>query len=211
MVQRFKGDETELQIEAAGEVAFDVCKTSLDEFYADAFEASDFLLSLYDEGRMPFSDRIPRNAFVDFLRKAIPQFPVTGTFESYLFIIEALFGAGSDVQFTVPAPGKLQISVSATSAISFEFVGREVVDGAYVEVEMIDSDGEILEFRGISGIDSEAKLDGLLSELIPAGIYPEIELIFFTLSSFVGDDGAGGVDFMVDHDGNQLVFFEIGD
>ncbi len=207
MTQNFKGDTAELNIEAAGKPAFDVCSLALDEFFDQAYNTSDFLLALYDEGRMPFSARIPRSSFVAFIRQALQTFHVTGTFESYIFIVNAIFGSGSQILFDVTGPGELEMVINAAASLDFDFVGREFVDGEYVAIDMITSIGEGIQFSGLSGIDSEAGLKSLLSELVPAGISPDISLVFFTLSYFISDAG----DFMLDHLGNQIVFFELGE
>jgi hypothetical protein len=75
MTQNFKGDSTELKYLAAGEPAFEITRVSLHEFFQGCYDADEFLLMLYDSGRMPFSSRVPREAFVNFIRQAIPDFP----------------------------------------------------------------------------------------------------------------------------------------
>jgi hypothetical protein len=204
ITQKFKGDDTELKMEAAAESAFDLCDVSLDKFYQEGYDASPFLLMLYDEGRMPFSDRVPRDSFVEFIREALERFPFTGTFESYIFILQAIFGPGSGVLFNVPAAGKLEILVNASSSLEFDLVAREVIEGVITEFTMVDYLGNTLTARGLSGIDSEFELQMLLAELIPAGIFPDITLAFFALYSFVDylDNS------IVDHLGNQIVFIE---
>lgn len=207
MTQKFKGDQIELNIESAGSLPFDFCSAALDEYFDGCYEASDFLLAQYDAGKMPFSDRVPRDSFVAFIKQAIPNFPVTGTFESYIFIIQSIFGEGSGILFNVPAAGKLSMIVNAASSLEFDLVAREFVDGAYVLSTFATIDGFGLQSRGISGIDSQAKLTQLLSELIPAGVFPDITLAFFALYSFASSSG----DLMIDNLGNQIVFFETGE
>lgn len=204
ITQKFKGDPTELKYEAAAKPAIDVADAGLDQFLDQGYDASPFLLMLYDEGRMPFSDRVPRDSFVEFIREALDRFPFTGTFESYIFILEAIFGSGSGVIFDVPAPGKIEMLVNASSSIEFGLQIKEIVEGVAVISDLIDSEGNILTARGISGIDSEFELQTLLAELIPAGIFPDITLAFFALYNFVDDDDNS----IVDHLGNQIVFIE---
>ena len=204
MTQKFKGDATELKMEAAAKPAFDLCSVALDSFYDGCYSAEDFLLMLYDEGRMPFSDRVPRDSFVSFITEAIPNFPNTGTFESYLFILKAVFGEESTISFTVPAAGKLQIDVNASTALLFGFQAREFVGAHYDFYDMVTDDGDSIVFQSISGIESSAQLNALLNELFPVGIFTEITLSFFTLYDFIDDGGA----FMIDNSGNQLVFYE---
>lgn len=204
ITQKFKGDSTELKMEAAAEAAFDVVSVGLDAFNEEGYNASPFLLMLYDEGRMPFADRVPRDSFVAFIKEALTRFPFTGTFESYIFIIESIFGEGSGVLFDVPAAGKLEILVNAASSIESDFTTSTVVSGSIQTDTVVDDLGNVLVFAGLSGIDSEFELKTLLSEIIPAGIYPDVTLAFFALYSFVNETNTS----IVDHFGNQIVFIE---
>lgn len=208
--QYFKGDPLELKMDAAGRRAFDITDGALDSYWTNAYTAADFLLMLYDTGRMPFSDRVPREAFVGFIRMMIPNFSVIGTFEAYLFIIQSIFGASSNVLFDVPGPGQLSMIIATPATLEFDWQGQEVGSSGYQSFGMQTSDGYDLQFRGISGIDSEPKLKQLLSELIPLGVFTSITLQFFRLSVFVGQDSVGAQDAIVDHLGNQIVFFETG-
>lgn len=195
-------------MEAAAKPAFDVCSTSLTEFNNGSYEASPFLLMLYDEGRMPFSDRVLRDTFVEFFKEALTRFPFTGTFESYVFILRAIFGDSAQILFDVPAPGKLDITVNTELTVSYDFIAREFVGGEYVDSEIIDSGGNNLVFTGISGIDSQYQLQQLLSELVPAGIYLLLTLTNFTLNDFIAEDSGGNFDEIIDSDGNSIVFIE---
>lgn len=204
ITQKFKGDPIELQMEAVAKPAFDLCSASLSDFAAAGYSASPFLLMLYDSGRMPFSDRVPRDSFVSFFKEALARFPFTGTFESYLFILQAIFGDGSGVLFSVPGPGQLSITVSAAKTLTFDFIATEFVDGSFVQTVLVDALGEVLTFNGASGIDSAYKLSQLLAELIPSGIFPALTLTFFTLSEFISSSG----DNLTDNLLNQIVFME---
>jgi hypothetical protein len=207
--QKFKGDAVELQMEAAAAPAFDICSAALDDFYTLGYDSAPFLLMLYDQARAPYSDRVPRDSFVSFIKEALIRFPFTGTFETYIFIIRAIFGEDSGILFDVPAPGKMSMLVSANASIGFDFIGRELTDGVYQTFSLVNGDGDTLLFTGISGIDNEYELNLLLSELIPAGIYPEVSLAFFLLSEFL-DHQPSGDYVVIDHLGNTIVFFETG-
>lgn len=205
--QKFKGDDLELQMEASASPAFDLVGAALDDFLANGFNADPFLLMLFDEGRAPFSARVPRDSFVEFIKEALVRFPNTGTFETYLFILEKVFGEGSGVLFDVPAPGKLELLVNASSSIEYTFVAREFIDGHFVNSDLVTASGDTITFRGISGIDSEYKLSQLLAELIPAGIWPDVTLAFFSVYDAVAYEG-GSFYNLVDNSGNQIIFFE---
>lgn len=209
MVQNFKGDDTELKMQAVAEPAMTVCSNSLDAYFAGAYSASDFLLAVYDAGRMPFSERVPRDSFVDFFNQALQMFPFTGTFESYCFILKSIFGEESEILFEVTAPGKLQITVDSEALLNFDWILTERVDGVDVVYEMVTSDGYTLGFTGIPGIDSQSKIEQLISELIPNGIVPIVIFEQFDVSNFVANDDMGVLDSVVDTLGNQIVFFEL--
>lgn len=209
MTQNFKGDALELKMQNVAGPVFDQTDLALNDFYEGAYESSPFLLMLYDEGRMPFSDRIPRDAFVDFIKEALRNFPVTGTYESYLFVLRSIFGADAEIFFDVPAAGKLTISINASTNTEYDFIAREFVDGEYVFHEMIDYDLNTLTFRGIAGIESEYELSLLFSEIMPAGIFPTIQLTFISRYDFIGEDGDGIYDVITDI-GDQIIFYEIG-
>jgi hypothetical protein len=205
-MQNFKGDDLEKKFEAVGQPSLDITGIALDDFTVGAFEASPFLLMLYDSGRMPFSNRIPRKVFVDFIKKALENFPVTGTFEAYLFVLRQIFGDASEIFFDIPNPGKLEIDINATATLEFEFLGREFVSGAYQFFDITDDDDNILVFRGIAGIDTEHELKLLFSEIMPIGITPNVALTFYLFYSFIADDG----DNMITDIGDQILFREIG-
>lgn len=209
MAQNFKGDATELKMQAVMNPVFDITDIALNEYFEQGFDSNAFLLLLYDERRMPFSERINRDAFIQFIKEALRNFPFTGTFESYLFILRAVFGADSDVMFTVPAPGKLEIAVDAFSEVSFDFIGREEVGGVYSEFTVATNEGDDIVFRGISGIQTEYELNLLFSEIMPAGIVPTISLDFVAKYFWIAEDGDGISD-MVDSLGNQIIFIELG-
>lgn len=210
MTQNFKGDATELKMQNVVNPLLDQTNSALDDFYENGFNASPFLLMLYDEGRMPFSERIPRDAFVEFIKEALANFPVTGTFESYLFVLRAVFGPQTEVFFDIPIPGKLTIDINAIANSEFEFIAREFVDGAYEFSNVVDYDLNLLTFRGIPGIDNEYELGLLFSEVMPAGIVPDINLTFFSYSSWIAEEPSSVFYDMIDDDGNNIVFREIG-
>ncbi len=204
ITQKFKGDQTELKMEAAATGAFDVCNVGLDDFSEGAYHGAPFLLEMYDSGRMPFADRVPRDSFVAFIEEALVRFPFTGTFESYIFILQAIFGEGSGVLFEVPGPGKIEIAVNAASSLSFDWEGREISGGSAEDFDIVDHLGNQIVFGGVAGIDSESELQMLLAEIIPAGVFAAVTLAFFALFNFVDDEDNS----IVDHLGNQIVFIE---
>lgn len=201
MTQKYKGDALELKFDEAGKPAMAICGAALDDYYENAYSAQEFLLMLYDQGRMPFGSKIPRDDFVRFIIEAIPGFAVTGTFRMMIFLFKSLFGELTDIIFTVPAPGRLQVDVNASTLLEFNaiFVEQDGETG-----NIIDHTGNELVFSAVSGIDTQYEFNQIMSEIFPAGIYPEVTLSFFTQYQWIDDVG----DNIVDTFGNNIVFVE---
>lgn len=206
MIQNFKGDSTELKMQAVADPLLNVTDAALNDFYSGGFDASPFLLAMYDDGRMPFSERITRETFVDFVRQALANFPFTGTFEIYLLILKSIFGENAEIRFEIPAAGKLSIDVEAVANSEFTFLGREFISGHFEFFDMIDDEGDTLILRGVVGIDTEYELNLLFSEIMPAGISPDITLGFFEISDFAGE----GDDLIVTEEDFGIIFIEGG-
>lgn len=207
--QHFKGDATELKMQEVVEPIFDQTNAALNEFYENAFTSAAFLLMLYDAGRMPFSERINRDAFIQFITQAFANFPVIGTFESYIFILQSIFGLDSDITFTVHAAGKLNIDVNAYSELTFGFIARELVGGVYIYYDMVDFENDPLVLRGVAGIQTQYELELLFSEIMPAGIFPTITLDFVGKFFWISEESGDSFE-MVDISGNQIIFYELG-
>lgn len=206
----FKGDADEIKMDTSGSGPIDTIALALDQFFDEAFECSEFLLMLYDEGRMPFSDRVPREAFVNFLVQCIANANFIGTYESYLFLVNGIFGQGSSIFFEETDPGVVTMTISSEATTRFGFIVREISSGGdYEYFDIVTSNNETLEFVGFPGIDSEAELKRLLAEFIPAGIYADITLIFFSTSLFLVEDD-DGESTIVDELNNDIIFFELG-
>lgn len=208
-MQNFKGDALELKMQSVADPVFDQTDLALDEFYSGGFDCNEFLLMLYDESRMPFSERINRDAFIGFIKEALINFPFIGTFESYIFILLSIFGDHSIIEFTLSDPGKLAIKINAVVDIDYDFISREFINGAYSFYEMIDYDDANITFRGISGIDTQYELDLLFSEIIPAGITPTVTLFFFSEYDWL-DDEVSDEFTIIDDDDDKIIFIEGG-
>ncbi len=95
----FKGDEDELKFYNAAAPVMDKISDDLDLFFNGAYTASPFILMLYDDKRIPFAERIKRLAFVEFVKEMFSRYSFVGSFESYLFVLRAIFGAESEITF----------------------------------------------------------------------------------------------------------------
>lgn len=205
MKQFKEGSANELKFIEAGASAFDVTSDSLDSMFEGASTSTPFLLMLYDEGRVPYYQRIKRDAFVNFYKEALTWFPTMGTFEAYLFILRAVFGVESEFFFDSSDPGTLQITINIANEFTFDFIGYDSIG----EFEMVTDEGDTLVFRSVSGLESEYDVELFFSELIPIGIIPTFNINFYDYSYFVAEDDSTLYD-VIDDDGNQIVFYEIG-
>jgi hypothetical protein len=205
-LELFKENAEEIKVTDAVSPVFDSTSAELDLMFANGSTAASFLLMLYDNKLVPYWQRIKRDAFVNFYLEALAQFPVTGTFESYLFILRAIFGVESEIIFAVPAAGKLEITLNVVNELTFDFIGYDADGEFFIETQ----DGlYTLAFRGLSGFESDHDLELLFSELVPEGIFYTLFINFYEYSYFVGEVSDVLYD-IVDTSGNNIVFYEIG-
>jgi len=176
MSQLFKGDSSEMQFYESGLPIMEELSLQKQLFFDDAYACHILGELLYDSNRMPLANAIPRVIFRESFDAVIDAFLVSGSFESYLTVFRKIFGDDVEVDFTVLAPGKLQIDITATQIELYDFVARTIVDNAYVFDEIIDDEGDNIAFQTIKGFQSQYELEQMLFELVPAGIFTDINL-----------------------------------
>jgi hypothetical protein len=176
-MQYFKGDETELKFYASAEPVMSALSAQKDAFFDGAYSC--FLLGelLYDNERAPLSKAIKRSIFRESFATIFDAFTEAGSFESYLTVFRNIFGDDVSVEFTVPAPGKLQIDIEAAGFALDDFITRYIVDNEYIFDEILEEiPGDNIAFQTIKGFTSQYELEQMLYEMVPAGIYTEISL-----------------------------------
>lgn len=175
-MQYFKGDEDELKMAAAGNDLMTQASDAKTEFFNDAYGC--FVLGelLYDTGRAPLANAIPRDIFRETFESVFDSFVEAGTFESYMNVFRKVFGDDVGVVFTVPAPGKLLIDITSAGFVISEFLARQVEDNSYVFYNMIDDEDDFIVFQTVKGFTSQYELEQMLFEMVPDGIYTEITL-----------------------------------
>ncbi len=175
-VQYFKGDDTEKKMAQCAGPIMEIMLSQKDDFFDEAYAC--FLLGelLYDNDRAPLSNAIKRSIFRESFATIFDAFLLAGSFESYLTVFRNIFGDDVVVEFTVPAPGKLQIDVEATGVEISDFVARRIEDEEYVFDEVIDNEDDNIVFQTVKGFTSQYELEQMLYEMVPAGIYTEITL-----------------------------------
>lgn len=209
-LQKFKiNDTVEQKFIDIGQGVLSLIDQDLDAFYENGSESDPFLLMLYDEGRMPFSQRVPRNAFISFFRNLTDRFPFMGSFESFIFIMKQIFGETTEILFEIPSPGILEVVVNAGQSVDYEAIAREFTPpDVLTNYQLVTDDEDQLIFRGIAGISTEAELNLLFAEIIPAGVIRHITLNSFLITSFIAEDD-DGISTMVTSFDDLIIFYEI--
>lgn len=176
MTQFFKGDATEIKFYQSAQPTFEINSAAKSTFFAEAFSSYVLGELLYDNGLSPLAKAIPRTIFRESFQTVFDAFISAGTFESYLTVFRNIFGDDVEVEFTVPAPGKLNIDITATGVVLNNFVARRIDNNAYVNDQVIDDENDNIVFQSVKGFESQYELEQMLFELVPGGIYTVITL-----------------------------------
>lgn len=177
MAQFFKGDTTEQKYLACVEPLSDNYSLEKDEFFEDAYNC--FLLGdlLFENELAPLANAIPQEIFRESFSEIFTAFESAGTFEAYLTVFRKIFGEDVEVTFTVPDPGKLQIDIVAEGVVLSDYVAKVIENNDHVLYEIITQDGvDNIAFQTIKGFQSQYELEQMLFEMVPDGIYTEINL-----------------------------------
>lgn len=180
-MQNFKGDADELKFKAGAADAFDTIDLLKDTFFDECFECFKLGEVIWDSGRSPLSNAIERAIFRESFPEIFDAFVAGGTFEAYLTVFAKIFGEDASVEFTVPAPGKLEINIEADGVELSEFIARYISSNAYVLDTIITQDAvDTIVFQTIKGFQSEYELEQMLFEMVPGGIFTTITLTLGT-------------------------------
>lgn len=175
-MQYFKGDATELKYDAAGEPILTAISGQLDDFFEGAYETGPLGDLIFDDLRSPLSNAISRDIFRLAFKEIFDAFVNVGTFEAYITVFKKIFGDDVQVNFTVPAAGKLNIDIVAAGVELTEFITRYIQNNQYIIDEIVDDVDDNIVFQSIKGFTSQYELEQMLFEMVPAGIYTEITL-----------------------------------
>lgn len=175
-MQYFKGDADELKMIAVATPAMDTVSSDKDDFLAGCYEAAPLGDIIYEDARSPLANAIVQDIFRTSFKQIFDAFIESGTFESYLTVFQKIFGEEVVVEFTVPDPGKLQINIEADGVELSDALVREIQDNQYILDELIDDEDDNIAFQTLKGFTSQYELEQMLFELVPAGVYTEINL-----------------------------------
>ena len=179
-MQNFKGSDTvEKQFEDSGEPILTLLSSHKDDFYTDAFQSAPLGDVIHDSKRAPLTNAIKKEIFRIAFKEIFDAFVKVGTFEAYLTVFRKIFGDDVIVTFTVPAAGKLNIAIEAAGIELTDFVARVIESNAYVYYNVITQDGvDQIVFQSIQGFTTQYELERMLFEMVPAGIFTDIDLTF---------------------------------
>ncbi len=177
-MQNFKGDETELKFRNSAEPVLSDLSLAKDDFYEGCFETAPLGDIIHESNRSPLTNAVKKEIFRLAFKEIFDAFIQVGTFEAYITVFKKIFGDSSTVTFTVPAAGKLNISIEATEIVLSDFISRTIEDNAYEFDEIVDYDLDNIAFQSIQGFATQYELEQMLFEMVPAGIFTDIDLTF---------------------------------
>jgi len=175
-VQFFKGNDTEIKVASVGSDVADLLSIQRDLFLDGAYGCGPLGDLLHDTDRTPLARGIKIEIFRTFFQELFDSFVHCGTFESYITVFTAIFGDDTEITFTVPGNGKLDIDVVATDVTLANFVSRYVDGTSYVFDNMVTEDGDNIMFQYLIGFKTQYELEQLLFEMVPMGVYTTITL-----------------------------------
>ncbi len=204
-MQKFKGDATELKMIECAKSLFDDLSAEKTTFFEQCYSAGPLGDILWTDERAPLSQTIKQDVFRDAFQAIFEEYRHSGTFESYNAIFDQIFGTQCEVEFTVPAPGKLNIDIvaggfsiddiiddvgdslitqdgvdhiitkSRSTSSDFAIVSTFIA-GVETIYELVDSDGDNILFQFVKGFKTPYELEQMLFEFVPAGIFTTVTL-----------------------------------
>lgn len=175
-MQLYKGDSDELKMIAVTETILLNNSQSKDAFLLDAYNAEPLGDLISNELRSPLAKAIPLVIFRNSFKEIFDAFVKVGSFEAYLTVFRKIFGETVDVDFTVPAAGKLTIDITSDGVELTNFITRYIQDNAYLFDNIVDDVDDQIVFQTIKGFQSQYELERMLFEMVPAGIFTDISL-----------------------------------
>lgn len=202
MVEAFRQtDAVEKKVADAASPALALCGDALDDFFAGAetcFRLGDVIFELK---RAPLVDAISQETFRRGFYAIFDLFTRPGTFEYYLSVFRAIFGENVYVEFSIPAPAHLKITLTVLDTSLENAAYREVEGMAYVVGDILTTEGDELIFQVDLGPKSQSEFDIIMLELVPAGIFLDGELTT-EFTALLDEDG----EVLTDEDDFPLTF-----
>jgi len=176
-MQPFKGDYLEGQFYNSFAPIARLLSNDKNLFMEGAYTAGPLGDLIYDLGAAPLTNAIKKSIFRDVFNELFNEaFVQVGTFEAYISVFKKIFGDTVVITFTVPAPGKLTIDIEAAGVELSNWVAQHIESNAYVYDKVVTQDGDYIVFQTIKGFQSQYELEQMLYEMVPAGIFTDINL-----------------------------------
>lgn len=175
-MQYFKGDDTEKKYVEAFASILENIAIQRDLFNVDAYQACPLGDLLWEDMRAPLAKAIKKEIFRKAFGELVEAFFEVGTFEAYLTVFQKIFGDDVGVEFTVPGPGQLKIVIAAAGFDLSDLAARRIEGGEYSFDELVDDEGDNIIVQTIIGFQSQYELEQMLFEMVPAGIFTDIDL-----------------------------------
>lgn len=134
------------------------------KFFDDAYYA--YPLADYLYGKVPASIAMPIAEWRNSFNHTIQAFNLSGTFETYLTMLHALFGVDAIITFVVAAPAELEITINITNN---QGTTEDVFITEAEESIVDDEDNEIVFIKILEQIN-DADLQQVLQATSPVGI-----------------------------------------
>lgn len=165
VVQLFDNKADTLQFYTAFLGLYNFLATERVKFWDDAYYA--YALADYLYGKVPASIAMPIDEWRKSFNHTIQAFNLSGTAETYLTMLRALFGINTVITFTVTAPAVLEIEIDVsgnTSGIEEDFFIDDLAE------EIVTDENENIIFIKVLGQLSNADLQAVLQATVPVGI-----------------------------------------
>lgn len=175
-MQFFKRDSEELKYYETGRTILESLSDQKTTFFNECYGC--FVLGelLYDNNFAPLANAIPRAIFRESFATIFESFISAGSFESYITVFKNIFGDAVEVTFTVPSPGKLNIDIVAAGLEIYGMTIRQITGDAYEYFTLVDDEGDRIVLQAVKGFESQYELEQMLFEMVPAGIFTQINL-----------------------------------
>lgn len=177
MTQLFKLND-ELEQKVFDTFSFSTMLTGLEMtiFYQNANEAYPLGDALYILNRDPMAGVLLPETFRESFPEIHSQFTRPGVFEFYLNVLRKIWGETANIEFVIPAPGKLNINIEALTLELLTFTARKIENNTYIFEDIETQAGETLVFQGTQGIKDQREANALVREIAPQGIFTQINL-----------------------------------
>jgi hypothetical protein len=138
--------------------------TEREKMWNDCY--SGYALADFLYGKVPASVAMPLSEWRQSFNHIIQSFRLSGTIESYITMMEGLFGSEVVTTFVIPAPAELEVTIDISETSGVE-KNNWVTNNA---IDMVDDSGNNLVFCRVLGTIDEAALTAILQATTPVGI-----------------------------------------